>query len=315
MTIDSLLSATIVTADGRIIRDCSESNEPDLLFAIRGAGANFGCVTEFVFKLHPITTTVYGGILYPAEEKDMARNLEVCRGYKAHMDTAPNEVSSVLSFAYSPPPKIKPMLSVIPIYNGNGTKEEAFELLRPIREMESRGFNVGPHMLSVLHRRKYSQLQSSLDAGSPAGTCWYGKNVFVDRLDDAIFEHLLKTFREIPVSTCSIAVLPTGGKVGERKVHETAYPHRTSKYWIFVWCVYTEPSLKPAIRTWGNKVIAGCAHAKVGAFANQYEQASEGYEVWGANRERLLELKRKWDPDNVFSATISLGGSGEKAAL
>ena len=284
----------------------------DRSWAIRGAGANFGCLTEFVFHLHPIRTTIWGFNLYPSTNFEQSMN--ICRAYQRHMDSAPPEVATALSFMMV---KGQPHLSVTPIYNGNGSVEDGMKLLYGARNIkETMGLEIPKKMVDTVRSDTYVNLQKALDSGSPAGTCWYGKNVFVSTLDDKLFEHLLRTFPETPSELNSAAILPMGRKMSEKAVSSTAYPHRSAKYWVFIWCVYSNRADKPRIRDWSRKMVDGCSHNKVGAFVNQYEQASEDWDVWGPNRNRLLELKGRYDPENCFSATISLGGEkSSKSAL
>ncbi|KAI9006788.1 hypothetical protein DFJ74DRAFT_624977 [Hyaloraphidium curvatum] len=314
MTVDSLLECTVVLASGEIVSGCSPTHRPELFWAIRGAGANFGCLVEFVFRLHPIKTTVYGFNLYRAlPDKDFEHSMNVCRAYKRHIEESPVEVATAISFALVPP-SMAPHISVTPIYNGNGTPEEGLAALKRIRTIkQDMGLEVGKKIVDNVRPSTYVQLQKVLDSGSPAGTCWYGKNVFVHSLDDRTFSHILRSFPLTPTPLNSVAILPMGGKMGLPSVSDTAYPHRAAKYWVFVWCVYERPEDKARVREWARGVVDGCAHARVGAFVNQYEQSSEDWEVWGPNKDRLVGLKREYDPGNVFSATISLGGEGRAA--
>jgi hypothetical protein len=199
LAIDNLLAVDMVLADGRFVR-ASAHEHPDLFWAIRGGGGNFGVVTSFLFKLHPIHTVIGGPTLWP-----LAQAAEVMRWYRDFITAAPEDLNGFFAFLIVPPAPpfpeplhLQSMCGVVWCYTGRA--EDADEVFKPIREF-------GPPALYGIHPMPYPALQSAFDALYPPGLQWYWRADFVKELsDEAITQHV-KYGAELPTPSLDHASL------------------------------------------------------------------------------------------------------------
>jgi hypothetical protein len=206
--VDNLLEVEIVTADGRV-RRASREEEPDLFWSVRGAGANFGVVTSFTFRLHEVGPTVVGGLVaWPFERAD-----EVLATYRTLTEEAPRELAVWLLLLHAPPAPFVPaewhgrkICAMAVCYSGDLRMTE--EALSPIRML-------GDPILDLLHEQPYVEVQSYLDATEPKGICHYWRTEFLARLDDGLLEAMRELTAESELPEAVLGILHLGGALND----------------------------------------------------------------------------------------------------
>jgi FAD/FMN-containing dehydrogenase len=292
---DNLLSADVVSADGQL-RVASASRHEDLFWAIRGGGGNFGVVTSFEFRLHPVATLYAGPILYPLEKA-----ADVLRLFRDFMRTAPREMSAFFAFLIVPPgPPFpehlhgKTLCAIMCAYVGDAAAGEA--ATKPLREF-------GPPLLVLPHAMPYPFLQSIFDGLLPPGLHHYWKSDFVRELtDEAIAEHI-KFGPGIPTISSALHIYPIDGAVHGVGKEETAFSSRDVKFVHIIAGVTPEPASLPAYREWVKDYWAALhPHSAEGSYVNFLMEEGEARIAgsYAGNLRRLAEIKTKYDPENMF---------------
>lgn len=294
LTIDNLLSVDMVLADGRFVSASARENE-DLFWAVRGGGGNFGVVTSFEFKLHPVATVQAGPTLWPLDQAE-----RVMKWYRDFIVQAPTELNGFFAFLTVPPgppfPEalhLKKMCGVV--WSHTGSAEQAERDLAPVRAME-------PALYGV-HSMPYPALQGAFDPIYPPGHQWYWRADFVNELsDEAIARHIVHAQR-MPTWQSSMHMYPIDGAVHRVGRNETPFAYRSSKWACVIVGVDPDPANREAISSWcRNYWDALHPYSAGGAYVNF--MMDEGQErVRATYREhyaRLAQIKAKFDPDNLF---------------
>ena len=294
LTIDNLVSVDMVLADGRFVSASARENE-DLFWAVRGGGGNFGVVTSFEFKLHPLATVHAGPTLWPLDQAE-----RVMKWYRDFIVQAPTELNGFFAFLTVPPgppfPEalhLKKMCGVV--WSHTGSAEQAERDLAPVRAME-------PALYGV-HSMPYPALQSAFDPVYPPGHQWYWRADFVNELsDEAIARHIVHAQR-MPTWQSSMHLYPIDGAVHRVGRNETPFAYRNSKWACVIVGVDPDPANREAISSWcRNYWDALHPYSAGGAYVNF--MMDEGQErVRATYREhyaRLSQIKAKYDPGNLF---------------
>jgi FAD/FMN-containing dehydrogenase len=296
LTIDYLVSAELVTVDGEVLRVSADRN-PDLFWAIRGGGGNFGIVTSFEFDLVPVGPEVYGGIvLYAAEQ---AR--DVLRHYREWAATAPDEVTTILMLRRNAFPWTGPELQgraivgIGALYSGAADDGEA--ALAPLHQF-------GTVLASSVQKRSWTQHQSMIDASAPAGRLYYWKSHYLPGLSDTAIEVIADNAWQFS-SPYSLTLLShMGGAIRRHSEDETAFSGRDAEFTININCGATDPDAYQRDRSWVRRWFdALTPHSTGGMYVNFIsEDAGERvHEVYGVSKyARLSELKARYDPRNVL---------------
>jgi FAD binding domain/Berberine and berberine like len=298
-SVDNLLSVELVTADGQI-RTASESENPDLFWATRGGGGNFGVATSFEFRLHPIGSTVLAGILlYPAA---MAR--EVVANFRDAMAGAPDEVGGGVALITAPPEDFvpepvrgQPVVSVAACYAG--PVEEGEEVLRDLRDF-------GPPAVDLVEPMPYVALQQLMDADFPAGMRNYWTGDFLTGLPDEAIDVMCRFHRSKPSPLTEIITLPGGGATARVPGDAMACGHdRQAPFNFHVISLWADPADDEANIAWTRELAAAMKPFTTGrVYVNFISDEGEERVVaafGGPERHaRLRELKERWDPGNLF---------------
>jgi FAD/FMN-containing dehydrogenase len=296
LTIDNLLEADVVLADGQLVTASEEENE-DLFWALRGGGGNFGVVTSFLFQLHPVQTIVGGPVFW---ELDQAEN--VMRWYRSFITEAPEDLNGFFAFLVVPPVPIFPehlhnrtMCGIIWCYTGpQEGAEEAFQSVREMGELPA---------LYGIHSMPYPALQSVFDALLPAGLQWYWRADFVQELPDEAIARHVKYGGQIPTLRSTMHLYPINGAAHNVGRNDTAFSYRDATWAQVIVGIDPDPKNKELITTW-TKAYHDALHpySMGGAYVNM--MMDEGQERVKAsyrdNYSRLAAIKRKYDPDNFF---------------
>jgi FAD/FMN-containing dehydrogenase len=298
LTCDNLLTAEVVTADGRIV-EASEQVNPELFWALRGGGGNFGIVTRFTYRLHPVGPMLYGGALvHPAE-----RAGEVLRFLRERSRDVPDEVSLMVALVVAPPePPFPADLQGHPIavlgavYHGGLAEGE--RALRPLREF-------APPAVDLLGPIPYVALQQMVDATVPRGLNYYIKSEWLadlpDPVVDALVEHHLH--RSSPIN--QILVHQMGGAVARVPRDATAFAYRDAAFMLTAASGWQPGEPREPHVAWARSTWAAARAGSLGAAYVNHLDADEGddriRDSYGpATYDRLVGVKTEWDPDNVF---------------
>jgi FAD/FMN-containing dehydrogenase len=284
---DNVTWAEVVTADGRIL-ECTESQNADLFWGLRGAGANFGVVTELQYKLHPVSTVLGGPIFHPLRR-------EAFHFYEELSHSAPDELT-VLGSAMIGPGGV-PAFATVVCYCGSPADGE--RVLKPLR-------SYGQPIADMIQQRPYVEMQSLFDASFPPGRRYYNKAHNISTITDEAAETVLRYADPFPTPSSSIAFQQLHGVAGRVPVAATAFPHRYDHHVVWVDPVGDDPSEDTKMVKWARQCWRALApFADRGVYVNALDDALEEgersvREAYGENYERLRELKRKFDPTNLF---------------
>lgn len=293
---DNLVAAEVVTAEATRVRATAEENA-DLFWAIRGGGGNFGVVTAFEFRLHPIGPEVLAGQLIYRFEDAAA----VLRHYRDFMAGAPDAVQCWAFLLRLPPLDVfseqahgKPAIDLLVCHAGDIADAEVD--LAPLRAF-------GEPLLDAVSPVSYCALQQAFDAGMGHGQRWYSRAHYFRALGDGAIDTLLQQAEALPGDFTTVYLGAEGGAVGRVPGDASAFPHRDAAFSLHVFPGWTDPADDADVMRWARKVHRAMApHAMGGVYVNMLAE-DEGDRVgvaYGGNYERLLELKRRWDPDNLF---------------
>ncbi|HVB34414.1 MAG TPA: FAD-binding oxidoreductase [Patescibacteria group bacterium] len=295
LTIDNLLEADVVLADGSFVT-ASRKEHPDLFWALRGGGGNFGVVTSFLFRLHPVDTVFAGPTLWPMEQA-----AEVMKRYAQFIQDAPEEVNGFFVFMTVPPAPMFPetlhnrkMCGIVWCYCGPVEKGE--QALRPMRQFGKPAFeHVGPV--------PFPALQSIFDALYPPGFQWYWKSDTFKSLDGASIALHMQHGPQLPTPASTMHLYPINGAVHRVKEDETAFSARDSLFSQVIVGVDPDPANKRKITGWARQYWDALhPHASGGAYVNFLMEEGEDrlHATYGANFRRLAAVKAKYDPQNFF---------------
>jgi FAD/FMN-containing dehydrogenase len=303
LSCDNLLSARVVTADGMTVT-ASDGDHPDLFWALRGGGGNFGVVTEFTFQLHPVSE-IYGGPMF-FELSDGAAILEY---FNEYIKTAPREYGGFPAFQIAPPlPFVpedrvgEPFVAVVSCWSGSNDDGE--KVLQGFRDIATPvAEHVGP--------MPYPALNSAFDALVPPGLQHYWKAAFVgDLTPEAIRTHMEHGAR-VPVVNSTVHLYPINGACHDVSPDETAFGHRDATYAVVIAGMWPDPADNEAHTQWVKDYDAAIApHSQGGGYIN-FASADDQSKVaanYGANYARLQEVKRRYDPDNLFHLNQNIQG-------
>ena len=302
LTIDSLRSAEVVTADGEILRVSAESH-PDLFWALRGGGGNFGVVTEFEFDAHPLGTELVAGMLvYP-----LAQAREVLGFVRCWMESAPEELTSFPVFVTAPPtPPFPPELQGRPILAVGvayaGAIEDGMRALEPLKRFARPTLDLAGPM-------PYLALQTMLDAGVPHGLHNYNRAEWLHELGDDAIGTLTEHVERVSSPLSQVILARMGGAVARVPADATAFAHRQARNLLWIVSAWRpDEDAEPHLR-WARQISdAMQPHAAGGVYVNALgdEPADRVRSAYGVNWPRLTEIKRRYDRDNVFRLNANI---------
>ncbi|MGW4799315.1 FAD-binding oxidoreductase [Nonomuraea sp. NPDC004297] len=291
LTIDSLLAAEIVTADGEILH-VDADHHPDLFWAVRGGGGNFGVVTRLKFRLHELPVIVGGMLMLPA-------TAETVRGFVAESEAAPEELSTIANIMPSPPMPFVPeefhgKLVIMAMMCYAGTAEEAGPVLDRFRALAT-------PIADLLEEMPYAGMYPpEPDGFHPVAE---STNLFIDRADPETVETIIHylTSSTAEVSAAQLRVL--GGAMARVPSDATAFGHRQSKIMVNLAAIYEDPAESPVHQAWVAEFAEAIRQDDQGVYVNFLGEEGEDRvraAYPGGGFERLAAVKAVYDPDNVF---------------
>lgn len=295
LSIDNLLSVDMVLADGSFVTANDEQNQ-DLFWAVRGGGGNFGVVTSFTFRLHPVSTVMAGPIFYAIEDAPA-----VMRAYEQFITTAPEEINGFFAFMVVPPVDLFPAALHLRTVCGvlwcsTATPERTAELLKPAASW-------APPLLVGVGPMPFPMLQSLFDGLYKPGLQWYWKADFVDGLTDESIARHVEHGSQLPSMFSTMHLYPINGAVHRAAPGDTAFSYRQTKWAEVIVGVDPDPANKDRISNWArNYWNAVHPYSAPGAYVNfMMEEGSSRVEAtYGDNYARLQAIKAKYDPGNLF---------------
>ena len=295
-TVDNLVSADVVTADGALVQASAVEN-PDLFWAIRGGGGNFGVVTSFEFKLHPVGPNLTSGlIVHP-----FARARELLAGYREVAAAAPDELTAWVVLRKAPPLPFLPaevhgkeILVFAVCYAGEPANAE--KALAPLRAL-------GEPTADVIGVQPYAAWQTAFDPLLTPGAFNYWKSHNFTALSDGLLDTLVDYVGTLPTEECEIFIGQVGGASSRIDADATAYPHRDTNFVMNVHTRWRERGDEQTAIKWAREFFAATApHATGGVYVNfmPEDETERVPGAYGSNYTRLAALKAKYDPDNLF---------------
>jgi len=296
---DNLVGADLVTADGQVVH-VSDTENPELLWALRGGGGNFGVVTSFEFALHEAGPTLAGGaIFFPADEAET-----ILRGWREWLRSAPEEVATLVDLTTAPPAPFlpeashgKPIVAIVGLHVG--AREDGLDALAPLRQL-------APNPVAdLLGPIPYIAMQGLVDALHPAGDGNYFKSHHMSGLPDSAIQALARGHQAVTSPQNEIHVQDLRGAVARQPAGGSAFPYREAPYVLNVIAKWPGGGPGAAHVAWARDVVESMEEFGTGAayvnFLSDREDTPRLRAAYGEETyERLAEAKRQWDPDNVF---------------
>ena len=285
MACDNLLSAIVVTASGELVTASADSH-PDLFWALRGGGGNFGVVTEFEFQLHPVRDPVGGKIVFPFE-----MSKPVLQRFRDLSLEASDDL--LLMAAILPAPDGGNIVGVV--MSHTGTDEEGERAIRPFREL-------GSVLMDTIGRMPYCAMQQQIDLSYPKGQRHYWKSAFLKSLTDDVIDMMIETVRTSPSPMNTVLVESYGGAVARVANDATAFGNRDAKFNLSFLGISENPATDAEQMAWarvGWQKIR--PYSTGGAYVNYLSEGEDVHLAYGDARfERLTAIKAQYDPANLF---------------
>jgi FAD/FMN-containing dehydrogenase len=298
LTADSLISADVVTADGGLIT-ADEGNHPDLLWALKGGGGNFGVVTSFEFRLHPVGPQVYVVLtFYPA-----AQAATVLEFFRSFMLEAPDELMAIAIYWNAPEGEPipgahrgSPVMVVVGCWCGS--LDEGERATRPLRQ-------IAMPIADVSGPMPYVEMQRLFDADYPKGLRYYWKSLYLQELSDDVIRLVCDAGAERPTPLSTVEVWALGGAMGRVRPEATAFYHRQAPFLLTIEANAKDPVTDEANISWvrrryeeATRFSRGGTYFNFGGFWEGGEEMLA--QSFGSNYQRIREVKATYDPENVF---------------
>jgi FAD/FMN-containing dehydrogenase len=293
LTIDSLIAAEVVTADGKI-RRVDGKTEPDLFWAIRGGGGNFGIVTEFTYRLAPVSQIYGGALILPATK-------EVLRGYLDYATSAPEDLTTIANLMFAPPAPFIPedkvgslVLIILPVWTGS--IEDGEKVMAPLRALAA-------PVADLVSPMPYPMIYRFTDfAAEPHGASL--RSMFSDDLSDDAIDAILSAMEQRSTPFALVQLRGLGGALAKVDTYATAFAHRDAKVMLAIINIWLDPSEDSAPHVaWTEALWAQVRGEGSGAYVNFLEEEGEG-RIRDAypqvTYDKLAKIKAYYDPDNVF---------------
>lgn len=295
---DNVVAAEVVTARGDVL-SVNADDEPDLYWAMRGGGGNFGVVTSFTFRLAPVADVLGGPIIFPADTDVLAR-------FDAFMATAPRQLGAVLGLTLAPPLPFVPdehhhAPAAILIVCWSGEDAEGRDVVAALHAL-------GPARAERIGRMAYPEINTLFDALLPAGLRHYWRSRFLGDVPADARAALIEHGRSTPNLESGIFFYPVDGAAADVSVSATAWPHRGARYLVGFHGSWKDPADDARLRAWVDRAHADCATGALpGAYVNfASDDASSAPADYGAQFARLLAAKRRYDPHNLFCLNANI---------
>lgn len=287
LAVDNLLSAEVVTAAGEIVNASAEENQ-ELFWGLRGGGGNFGVVTSFEYRLHPLEQVVGGLTAYP-----FANATEVLKFYREQTAAAPDELTMFAALVHAPDPERTPVAAILACYSG--AVDDGIAAVRPLKEF-------GPPIMDEMGPMPYEPINKMLDGEFPRGALNYWKSAFLSELSDAAIETMVEQYRACTSPMSGMVIEHIHGAVSRVGATDTAFPFRDDGYNFLIVAQWQDLAESDQHIAWARNCYAAMQpFFGGGAYVNYLGEGEDPVEnAYGPNFDRLRALKKKYDPDNFF---------------
>lgn len=290
LALDNLLSVEMATADGGVVQ-ASKDEEPDLFWAVRGGGGNFGVATSFEYQLHPVGPMVTGGLI--AHAVDRAHDL--LRVFRDSTASLPDEHTIAGGLIHAPDGSGTKLAAMVTCHCGSLTDGE--RAMRPLKQY-------GSPAMDALGPMPYAQLNSMLDAAYPKGALNYWKSSFLSKLSDDAIDTMIECFERCPTPMGQIILEHVHGAATRIGVGDTAFPHRSTGYNFLLICEWIDPEISERCIAWARETYAAMqpfvASSRYVNYLGDDETGDPVAAAYGSNYRRLQQIKSKYDPKNFF---------------
>lgn len=289
LAVDNLIAADVVLASGEVVAASADS-DPDLFWAIRGGGGNFGVVISLTYRAHPLSTVLGGVVVHPLPA---ARG--VLKYFREVTASLPDELTVFAAFRHAPDGSgVK--LCAMPVCHVAADEAQAEADLKPIREF-------GPPVMDMVERMPYPVVNTLIDDAFPKGYLNYWKSAFFTELSNDAIEKMVTAFENTPTTSCFLVVEHFHGAATRVEATATAFPHRAPGYNLIIIAEWTDPAQTDECIAWARNTYDSVRpHMADAAYVNYLDSddAERVRAAYGPNYERLRDLKTQYDPDNVF---------------
>jgi FAD/FMN-containing dehydrogenase len=289
MAVDNLLSAEVVLASGEVVT-AGEGTDPDLFWALRGGGGNFGVVTSFEYTAHPLASVIAGPVLHA-----LAAAPQLFSFYREFAADLPDELSTQAILLHAPDGSGTKLCGVAVCHAGDDA-DRAEADIRPLRQL-------GTPAANLIQRMPYPVVNTGVDWLFPKGALSYWKSAFFSELSDQAVQVMIEAVERAPSELCALAVEEFHGAVTRVAPTATAYPHREPGFNLLLISSWTDPAQTDAGVAWARETFDALSPYMADRSYTSYLSADDHDRVrhaYGPNYERLVELKRRYDPDNLF---------------
>jgi FAD/FMN-containing dehydrogenase len=293
--IDNLLSAEVVLATGDVVV-ASEDSEPDLFWAVRGGGGNFGIVSSFEFRAHPLNSVLGGAVLYPLAEAP-----KVLPSFRELSADLTDNLSLQVALLHAPDGSGAKACGIVGCH-ASADGEQAATDVQPLREL-------GSPVADMVQRMPYPAMNTGADWAFPRGALNYWKSAFFTELSDAAIAVMVDAFERAPSRLCAIGVEEFHGAVTRVPAEATAYPHRAPGFNLILVSQWTDPAQTDACIGWARETFDALAPYMAERSYTNYLSADDHdrlRQAFGPNYERLVKVKRRYDPENHFRANQNI---------
>jgi FAD/FMN-containing dehydrogenase len=285
LTADNVVRFEMVTVEGEVIHVSADEN-PDLFWALKGGGGNFGVVTGFEIKLYPVGQMLAGLVAFPSPAAP-----EVLRFFREFAEGAPDELGLGAAMLTSP---AGPAIGIALVYFGEDLAKGE-EVLKPVRQF-------GQPIMDTIAPIPYSQVAAMIDDAAPIGIRDYWKSDYVAALGDDLIEDVCSAFARVPSPQTAILMLRAHGEVTRLPSDATAFPHRGNAFDMVVSAGWLDAADDEVNIAWAKDLGAKINRHSIGVYVNTMGNEGEGRirAAYGPNYDRLVEMKNKYDPTNVL---------------
>jgi FAD/FMN-containing dehydrogenase len=288
LTVDNLLSAEVVTAAGDVVT-ASNDEHPELFWALRGGGGNFGVVTSFEYRAHPLREVLAGPMVHPLREASAALAF-----HREFTESVPDELTVGAALLHAPDGSGAKVAALVPCHSGDRATADA-----DVKSLRA----FGTPIVDLVQPMPYPTVNTLLDDVFPKGLLNYWKSGFLTGLSDAAVAILVEAFERVPSTMTSIFLDHVHGAATRVDASATAFPHRQDAFSILVLAQWTSPADTEANIAWARETFEMLRpHMTDRRYTNFLSADDAAYvrQGYGANYERLVQVKRSYDPDNVF---------------
>jgi FAD/FMN-containing dehydrogenase len=299
IAVDNLLAAEVVLASGAVVT-ASEDGDRDLFWALRGGGGNFGVVTSFQYRTHPVATVLGGPVLHP-----LAAAPQLFSFYREFAADLPDELTTQAAFLHAPDGSGTKLCGIAVCHAGDDVDRAEADVLALRR--------FGSPAADMIGRMPYPAVNTGLDWLSPAGVLGYWKSAFFSELSDPAVAVMAGAFERSPSALCALVIEDFHGAVTRVAPTATAYPHRQPGFNLFLISQWSDPAHTDAGIAWARETFDALAPYMADRSYTNYLPADDYHRVrqaYGPNYKRLAALKRCYDPDNLFRLNHNIEPKG-----